>query len=141
MKQSVAFAIKHYDRVPRWVASVHIAFANWLADHHLICHTIAVHLTPSISLPTRDGRRCWGCFHPDKQLTITLACGRPKIDGRLPDRGLQIGFLLGNFAHEFVHYEQWRDNKATNHRGLENRVDALLGRFREYVMQRPNANV
>jgi len=130
-----AFSIKHYDRVPKWVAGVHIAFANWLADHYLIRHTIDVHLAPSISMPTHDGRRCWGCFRPGKQPAITLACGRPKINGRLPNRDLQIGFLLGNFAHEFVHYEQWRDNRTANHRGIENRVDGLIKRFHRYIMR------
>ncbi len=133
----IAFSIKHYNRVPRWVAGIHIALANWLADHYPIPHTIAVHLAPNVSLPTNDGRRCWGCFHPGRQPTITLACGRPRIDGRLPDRGLQTAFLLGNFAHGFVHYEQWRDEKAMNHRGIENRVDGLLRRFHKHAIQRP----
>jgi len=133
MKRPIAFSIKHYDRVPKWVAGVHIAFADWLADNHLVLHTLAVPLTPSISMPTNDGRRCWGCFQPGEPPNIVLACGRPKIDGHLPDRGLQIGFLLGNFAHEFCHYEQWRDNKAANHRGVEDRVDGLLKRFRSYI--------
>lgn len=139
MKHPIAFSIKHYDRVPKWVVNTHIMFADWLAEHYPIPHTIVVHLTPSVSMPTNDGRRCWGCFQPGKPPNIILACGRPRIDGRLPDRGLQLGFLLGNFAHEFCHYERWRDGRAMNHRGVENRVDGLLKRFREYVRKKTDA--
>ncbi len=132
--KNIAFKIKYHFRVPRWIIDLHKVFAKWLIDNYTVSHPITVYLLPNISLSTKDRRRYWGSFNARKQkLFIELACGRPKIKGHLPSQDKQITFLLDNFAHEFCHYEHWRDNRAVDHRGLEKRAKAIVDRFHEYV--------
>jgi len=130
------FSITYFDRTPLWVRGLHIAFAGWLAKHYPIKHQIKVYLWPFVSIATFDGGRCWGYFSDEKPLEIGLACRwpacckcRPKQCTR--DRSIKCHELLDCFAHEFVHYERWRDKRPQNHRGLQRRVNALVRRFED----------
>lgn len=38
--------------------------------------------------------------------------------------------LIPTLAHEAVHYEQWRDDREMNERGVEQRAQALVRRWR-----------
>lgn len=119
------FKIVYHPRVPRWVRGLHIAFAHWLLDHCGVRHRIQVHLYARSSLTVPDGRRCLGFFNSvDDQPFIGLAC---QAKGR--SQNAKLWCLLDTFAHEFCHYEQWRDAKRQDHRGVPQRVRALLRRF------------
>jgi predicted SprT family Zn-dependent metalloprotease len=37
--------------------------------------------------------------------------------------------ILTTLAHEWHHYEQWRDGKPMSHRGMERRVRTLMDEF------------
>ena len=123
-----------YDtKVPKWIRDVHITFSNWLAANYSIPTRLNVYLYPEVVLKF-DALRFWGYFNPSyKYPRIGLACGRPRIDGKFPSQDDQIDHFLHTFAHEFVHYERWRDNKPQNHRGVENRAHGLVNKFHKYL--------
>jgi hypothetical protein len=74
-------------------------------------------------------QRAIGFFSSNKgKLDIGLACRIPK-----QNRCEQIPELLNTFAHEFVHYEQYRDDKKQSHRGVESRAKSLVNKFQKYV--------
>ena len=92
-------------------------------------------------MPTHDGRRCWGWFNNRKPVEIGIAAKRPAYyKGRLADRDRKIRSFLDTFAHEFVHYEKWRDKRPQNHRGLQQRVNALINRFENDFHQNTRAS-
>ena len=71
-------------------------------------------------------RRCWGFFSPN-DLVIGLTCRRPS------GRPLAI-HLLEIFAHEFCHYERYRDGREQNERGIDKRALAMVRRFMREVV-------
>jgi hypothetical protein len=122
--------IYYYSRIPKWVLVIHTTFASWLTDNFTLDHTIKIHLSYVISFATANKhQRALGFFNPNKSKPyIGLACRIPKLS-----RDQQIPLLLETFAHEFCHYEQFRDGKPRNHRGVENRAYSLVNRFHQYV--------
>jgi hypothetical protein len=128
------FRISCGNKVPVWVQDLHLAFANWLEDTYNVKHGIEVYLFNNQTLPTDDTQRAWGLFtilkpsefkaFKKKTPFIGLTGNRRNTTRRLKER-----HFVYIFAHEFCHYEQWRDGKPLNHRGLENRVNSLVRKF------------
>lgn len=114
-------------RVALWIVGLHVAFAEWLLNHSKPRHHLTVFLHARPTLPVPDGRRCLGFYTP-RDRVIGLAC-RLQLPRRNTSKTVHIRMLLDDFAHEYVHYERHRDNKAQNHRGLQQRVDTLCVRF------------
>lgn len=129
-----AFHVYQYDGVPTWKRDAIGQFADWLCDQSPVRHTIEVYMVNRTCLPTDDGRRCWAFFNgTGRRPTIVISCRRPVIKGRVLDRNKGISHMLWNFAHEFVHYEQWRDGRSMNERGVNQRARALVDRFHSFV--------
>lgn len=117
-------------RVAGWIDDLHRVFAAWLVRQYPLRHNLDVYLHPSRVLNTCQGP-AWGFFTPGRRPAIVLAC-------RPPSKSLsqRLNHLLDTFAHEWCEYEKWRDNKTRNHRGLQQRVDALVNRFHTDLTQR-----
>jgi hypothetical protein len=118
-----------HGRVADWVAALHQAFAIWLRQKYVLKHTIRIHLCQKSELLTRHGP-AWGYFNPGKRPAIVVTCLRP---GKTEDE--RFFRLLDTMAHEWVHYEQFRDNKPLSHRGLQRRVDGLVREFMRALKQ------
>jgi hypothetical protein len=119
--------------VPEWIFQLHKAFIEWWAKHNKLEHRIDVILYPRINLPASlSSVAAFGQFtvYTDKTLAISLTC-RPHDKNRT----LWPGMMLHVFAHELVHYEQYRDGRKLGHRGVQNRAWSLARKFirsREY---------
>ncbi len=126
-----AFRIKYDKRLPNWIVDLHVDFASWLAENYTVLHHIEVVLAPTFVIKNQDGTFSFGVFaiDVDDNLFIDLGCGRPRIKGRYPKREDQIYMFLHTFAHEFCHYERWRDGVANTHRGITNQAMAKVRRF------------
>lgn len=86
------------------------AFVRWLETVIEVRHKVDVHLTS----------RLYGFF--DAPNTRTEA---PYMVIALD------GGVLDTIAHEFVHYEQWRDKREINERGVAQRAAALVRRWQK----------
>ena len=113
--------------VANWIVDLHRVFAAWLTDHYKLQHNMTVYLHPTTQLVTSQGLAC-GYFVSGRRPTIVLAC-------RPPSKTFYtcLHDLLDTFAHEWCEYEKWRDHKPGNHRGLQQRVDALIRQFYNYL--------
>lgn len=104
--------------------------AHALQDATEIRHVLPVFLTPTACLTDTDG------FHPCGFGAFTVVKRRPAIviaanihaTARLAGEPVEqlTGDLIPILAHELVHYEQWRDGRAGQERGVEQRVRGLL---------------
>jgi predicted SprT family Zn-dependent metalloprotease len=71
-------------------------------------------------------KRCWGFFN-QSDLVIGLANRRPS--------GWPLAtHLLEVFAHEFCHYERYRNGREQNERGIDKRALAMVRRFMREVV-------
>jgi hypothetical protein len=114
--------------VPQWIVGLYKAFAEWLLPQSPCPHNLKVYLYPRTSIPTHDGRRCVGYFN-ENTLEIGLACW---FQCSRDDWDQRARRALDNFAHEYIHYERFRDGRTQNHRGLNRRVAAVCCRFEDF---------
>jgi hypothetical protein len=75
-------------------------------------------------LKTRRGSIVLGVFSSRKTHPGIIVACRQK-----GSRQLRLFWLIQTLAHEWCHYEKWRDGKVQNHRGVPQRTDALTLRF------------
>ena len=87
-----------------------VEFTRWLEDQIDIRHRVDVHITS----------RLWGYFDAPGRYTGFDPYAVVSMD-RDP---------LLTIAHEMVHYEQWRDKREGTERGVEQRAEALVRRWR-----------
>jgi hypothetical protein len=88
------------------------AFVDWLESVMDIRHPIRIELVAGAL-----GGVCIVPGRPHPLPAILVAT----------DRGL--GETLDTIAHEMVHYEQWRDKREMNERGVNQRAAALVRRW------------
>ena len=94
------------ERAPREVR----AFVRWLEDAIGVKHKVDVHLTSKL----------YGYFDA------------PNVRTEAPYMVITLdAVVLVTLAHEFVHYEQWRDKRDVNERGVEQRARALVKRWKK----------
>lgn len=86
------------------------AFARWLEAEIGIVHPLDVHLVSSLDGFFEAPGRTSG-FHP---YMIVALQNDP----------------VTTIAHEAVHYEQWRDKRPVNERGVDQRAEALVRRWK-----------
>lgn len=84
-------------------------FVAWLQTVIDVRHRVDVHLTS----------RLFGYFDAPGRAT-----------GFEPYIIVQKDQAVSTIAHEIVHYEQWRDKRPTTERGVEQRAQALVRRWR-----------
>lgn len=92
-------------------------------------HPVTVEIVPAYCVEGPNGRRGWGAYLPAER--------RIMIGGWMPAALHNAGVplkeaekdLLRTIAHEFVHYEQHRDGRALNERGVQRRADAIVERY------------
>ena len=85
-------------------------FARWLDSEMEVDHRVNVHLTSEL----------WGYFDAPGRYTGFDPYAVVELKRR----------PLLTMAHELVHYEQWRDKRPGNERGVEQRAAALVNRWR-----------
>jgi hypothetical protein len=90
-----------------------------------IAHGIRVVVAPAIILEKHGGRGFAAFLRRKRTAEIWLAGMRPP---QLEARHHAL-FVAHCFAHELVHYEQWRDGKCMQERGVEVRLRTLLRRM------------
>lgn len=117
------------ENLPKWVRNVHKHFARWLEKTYPIEHRIDVALNTSVERKLSDGVRYVGYFLPvgKRKADIVLNCGWQEFFRE--DKKYRFIYHIGIFAHEFVHYEKYRDGRRQNHRGLQNRAKAITLRY------------
>jgi len=121
--------------VPKWIVNLHQAFADWWTTQHDLEHGITVILFPRLYVPSYLTKvKSYGLFavHSDDSLTIALTCKPHETDLICwPVTMLRV------FAHELVHYEQYRDGRTMGHRGVEKREWSLTHKFIRGAKQSP----
>jgi hypothetical protein len=130
----------------KWVKQLLIHFGLWLEDNYTIDHKIVVKVFPAGYLYTSDDvnilalgyfrargfrARGWPSTSKRKKAIIDIASHYPfwKSDGWIDNKVEACVSLLGTFAHEFVHYERWRDGGSETHRGLPQRANAIRSKY------------
>ena len=118
--------------VQRWAGDVALVFLRWVTQHSPLRHSLKVYLCPTHTLRTCKGP-AYGFFTPGRPPFIAVACRRKHRTslGRFTDD------ILETLAHEWCEYEKWRDGRVRNHRGIQNRIDYLIRRFRHHITNPP----
>lgn len=89
-------------------------FVDWLEGEIDVRHPVEIHVTTKI----------YGFFDaPDKS-------DKDYAPYMVILKDKDIHAII---AHEFVHYEQWRDGRPRTERGVEQRAQALVRRWRSQV--------
>ncbi len=137
MKRKYAFQFIESTHVPCWVRDYCAVFSNWLEERFTIPHKIVTLVVPVAAFQDYDRVKYLGFFSPTVlgRPWIGLACRQRVGRSRNPRirHGRRIHALLHTFAHEFAHYEKWRDKKVNNHRGIPQRTDRLVREFTKYA--------
>lgn len=117
---------------------IHTA-ARWLRRRMHFPHAVEVYVVdrPTVARGEHVG---WGLYltpeeepdDPAARSRIFVAGGTPRVLSRHygADRAACLNDVVDTLLHECVHYEQWRDRRPVNERGVQSRVDALLRRYR-----------
>jgi hypothetical protein len=126
-QSGVIYIVAHVD-VKKWIHRECEKFAHHLESISPSRHNIEIQLCPAPFVTTGDGRYGFGVFGIcDGWPIIALACDwLPWRKRGIENRKDAIHMILSNFAHEWHHYEQFRDGKAGTHRGTDRRTEMLL---------------
>ena len=87
------------------------AFVRWLETVMDVRHTVEIHVCKRLRA-FFDAPGKYTGFHPYMVVSLDDA------------------EILTTIAHELVHYEQWRDKRDENERGVEQRAAALVRRWK-----------
>lgn len=123
------------------------AFARWLRRQVEFRHPVRVTVVPHVTvLGPDDGAAGWAVFEipspdyaPGDVIRIYLGAGQVEVLERhyAFRRVDSRAKLLHDLAHEVVHYEQWRDGREVNERGVNRRAAALVARYRRAALRPP----
>lgn len=132
--------VRCYPGVPDDVRDALRAFARWLRAEIDFRDPVRVTVATQTTVAGHEGAPGWAVFlvpppdhAPGDVVRIVLAAGRVTMlerEYRL-SREEALARLLHDLAHEIVHYEQWRDGRSIDERGVNRRAAALVRRFRE----------
>jgi len=123
-------------RIRRGVARCHrvdlLAFRDWVEPQVELRHKIPIHVVPAPTVVAPDGQVGLGAFavHSDR-IEIWVAADLTDVERDHPDLGADDmrAIVLESLMHELMHYEQWRDGRAMNHRGVEQRAQSAVQKF------------
>lgn len=116
-----------FSGVPKYAAEAVRKAVRRAAAVMAVRHRLTVHVVPApVVIEPHWDAAGFGCF--------MSGSGRIYIGGLSPSvfrlQGATHTEAVFGIAetvfHELVHYEQWRDGKPMNHRGLQQRVNALM---------------
>ncbi len=128
-----AYRIYHEPHVHKWVKQLTVDFANWFLEEVGLDHQITIRLYAAGSLDPGNGlaMACFGLRRDKPCIWVATWWYFWREDGRVKDRKEAREEILDSLAHEFVHYDKWRRGLPRNHRGLQQRVNALIRRFND----------
>lgn len=101
----------------RWLASI-------LPDLSILNHRIEVRIFHASFVKHEDGDDCFGLFYAATKYT---PC-RILIAGGIP-----VAEAGDTMCHEWAHYEQWRDGRKLNERGVKARAKKIYGIAKEMM--------
>lgn len=113
-------------------------FARWLRRSVDFRHPVRVTVVPQATVMGLDGAPGWAVFLipaddyvPGDVVRIFLAGGKLTIlETRYRLRSATaLARVAHDFAHEVVHYEQWRDRQRVTERGVNRRAETLVRTF------------
>lgn len=114
-----------------------VRFARWIRQEIDFPRRFVVYLHPRRVYWTRGGEEVWAAFFaPPRQggyAYARVSAQEYRSFRRVHGRQRALLHILDSFAHELVHYEQWRDRRALIEQGVVNRTRALLRRYLEEV--------
>jgi hypothetical protein len=144
--------------VPKWIREPLRRIARALEEEVAIVHDIRVdliagneffylqerhHPDGTLSVERHD---CYGVFSAPEdrsrniRLKVGIAVGGRRAEGWLRRNGMRdrtradrLGNVLLTFCHELVHYEQWRDGREPDHRGVDSRARAMASRVLDRI--------
>ena len=128
------FFLKVHDGVRKWIVGDVQRFAEYLETVSPSKHRICIELCPAPAVAVygdKSGECGFGVFiRRLVKCGIAIACDwlpyrKDGISGRADARRL----ILESLAHEWCHYERFRDGRPDNHRGVERRTRCLVDRF------------
>jgi hypothetical protein len=129
-----AFPIQYEAGIPLWVRRLTVDFVNWYLENYGVDQQIKIRLCNAGYLDPGDHTLNYGVFFRSKgRLHIYIATRWRdwKQDGYIKTCHEGKWTILDSLAHELCEYEKWRDNKAGNHRGIQNRIDSLIRKFND----------
>jgi hypothetical protein len=113
-----------HKRVCPRLASAIRRFLKSVAGVTEIRHWLPVSLVPAPTLQAPDGALGFAVFVVDPKGARILVAGENPFED-CPEREF-IESTLHNVAHEIAHYEQWRDGRKVQERGVNLRATNLL---------------
>ena len=113
-------------------------FARWLRGEVEFRHPVRATVVPNATVMGHEGPAGWAVFlippvdyAPGDVVRIFVGAGKVEVLERhfgLSGQDAQLR-LAHDFAHEVVHYEQWRDGRPITERGVNRRASSLVNRF------------
>ena len=119
--------VRIIDGVPAYVGKIALEFAAPAEQVLRVDHAILIDVVPAQKLTDPRGKLAVGIFYFDRhgEPTISLAGDlRKSVERWGQDRAL--GEFVHTFAHELAHYEQWRDGRIVQERGVEVRARNIV---------------
>jgi hypothetical protein len=114
--------------VAKYVRQALHEFRPKLCTRFYLPHRIIVHVVPGAVLEEIGGDGLgFGAFlviHGEPHIVLASGLSWWIRQKKIP-RAEMIGQLLRTFVHELVHYEQWRDGRWVQERGVRVRTRAL----------------
>jgi len=94
-----------------------LRFAKWLRTRFQFPIRVPVYLSPNERIRTQSGKRVPACFFApndgDVEPFIRVATGDYALLRAKLGRDRALASILCSFAHEIIHYQQWRSKRPT----------------------------
>lgn len=117
-------------RTAQWIVRLLTLFSEWLESNYDVKHEVTVQLYDWHSIDGRNGESLGVFAAPshgikNPQIWIATRWRRWGIN-----KHKAVYEFLTTMAHEFVHYERYRDGRGiVPHNGLPQRTDAIVRRY------------
>lgn len=109
-----------------------------LLDLFDVRHVVPVHLVPAAVVEDEEtGKRGFGAFKVvdgNPEIWIAAAVGLWVNEHKL-DPADVLAMHIETMVHELIHYEQWRDGRLQNERGVKKRTDALCRKLGNMILE------
>ncbi len=113
-------------------------FARWLRGEIDFRHPVRATVVPNATVMGHEGPAGWAVFlippadySQGDVVRIYVGAGKVEVLAQFFGiTGMHALFRISHdFAHEIVHYEQWRDGRPITERGVNQRAASLVNRF------------
>lgn len=115
------------DGVPRYVAREAERFVSLVQLVVRVEHAVLVDVVPAFVVTDPQGRHAFGLFYFERYNEPSIAVAgdlRPIVAKH--GRGEALEMFRDTLAHELAHYEQWRDGRKVQERGVNVRAKSIV---------------